>query len=100
MLCKEGISRDVLGEKLRRNKEISNLLPRQLTADKLCCRAFSSGIVAQSSRILESPETFRTRKAIRKTPTRLFCKAGLFMCCKGSKNQNNCKISWFETISF
>ena len=27
MLCKEGISSDVLGEKLRRNKEISTLLP-------------------------------------------------------------------------
>ena len=28
-------------------------------------------------------KTFRARKAICKTPSRSFCKAGLFMCCKG-----------------
>ena len=41
---------------------------------------------------LESPENFnsRARKAIRKTPTRLFCEAGLFISCKGNKNLNNC----------
>ena len=32
------------------------------------------------------PKTFRARKAIPKTATRLFCKAGLFICCKGNKN--------------
>ena len=31
------------------------------------------------------PKTFRARKAIPNTPTRLFCKAGLFICCKGNK---------------
>ena len=42
---------------------------------------------------LESPENFRVREVIRKTPTRLFCKAGLFTWCKGKTNQNNCKVS-------
>ena len=32
------------------------------------------------------PNTFRARKAIPKTPNRLFRKAGLFMCCEGNKN--------------
>ena len=31
------------------------------------------------------PNAFRARKAIRKTPTRLFGKAGLFIYCKGNK---------------
>ena len=35
------------------------------------------------------PKPFRARKAIHKTPTRLFCEAGLFLCCKGNKNLNN-----------
>ena len=43
------------------------------------------------------PKTFRTRKAIRKTPTRLFCYAGLFISFKGNKNLNNCKVSCLET---
>ena len=46
---------------------------------------------------LESPEKFSGPKAIRKTPTRLLCKAGLFICCKG--NKNNCKVSCLETPS-
>ena len=37
-------------------------------------------------RFSKDPKTLRARKAIRKTPTRLFCKAGLFICCKGSKS--------------
>ena len=36
--------------------------------------------------------TFRVRKATRKTPTCLFCKAGLFICCKGNKNKNNSSV--------
>ena len=32
------------------------------------------------------PTTLRARKVFRKTPTRLFCEAGLFTCCKGNKN--------------
>ena len=38
------------------------------------------------SRLLKVPKTFRARKAIRRTPTLLFCKAGLFIRCKGNKN--------------
>ena len=37
-------------------------------------------------RFSKDPKTLRARKAIRKTPTHLFCKAGLFICCKGNKN--------------
>ena len=43
------------------------------------------------------PKTFRAQKAIRKTLTCLFCKAGLFICCKGNKNKNNCKVSCLQT---
>ena len=39
------------------------------------------------------PRTFRARKAIRKTTTCLFCKAGLLICSKGNKNKNNCQVS-------
>ena len=35
-------------------------------------------------------KSFWAGKAICKTLFRLFCKAGLFICCEGSKNQNNC----------
>ena len=41
----------------------------------------------------------RARKAISKTTTYLFCKAGLLICFKGNKNKNNCKVSCFETHS-
>ena len=33
----------------------------------------------------EVPKTLRARKAIRRTPSCIFCKAGLFMCFRGSK---------------
>ena len=46
------------------------------------------------------PKTFRARWAIRKTPTRLVYKAGLFIYCEGNKKENNCKVSWIETPSF
>ena len=51
-------------------------------------------------RFSKVPRTFRDRKAIRKSTTYLFCKAGLFICCKGNKNENNCKVSCLETPSF
>ena len=51
-------------------------------------------------RFSKVPKTFRARKAIRNTPTRLFCKAGLFICCKGNKNLNKCKVSCLEKPSF
>ena len=37
------------------------------------------------ARFSKVPKTFRARKAIRKTATCLFCKAGLIICCKGIK---------------
>ena len=46
------------------------------------------------------PRGFRARKAIRKTTTCLFGKAGLFICCIGNKSKNNCKVSCLETPSF
>ena len=52
------------------------------------------------ARFSKVPRTFRARKVIRKTTTSLFCKAGLFICCKGNKNKNNCKVSCLETPSF
>ena len=53
------------------------------------------GLVSQ-----KSLKTFRTWKAIHRTPTHLFCEAGLLICCKGNKNLNNCKVSCFETPLF
>ena len=35
------------------------------------------------------PVSRKSRKANRKTPPRLFCEAGLIICCKGNKNLNN-----------
>ena len=49
------------------------------------------------ARFSEVPKPFRARKASHKTQTRLFCEAGLFICCKGDKNLNNCKVSCLET---
>ena len=69
-------------------KEIDR--PGEMSPEKEYCGA----------RFSKVPQTFRSRRAIRKTPTRSFCKAGLFICCKGNKNLNNCKVSWFETPSF
>ena len=61
----------------------------------------SFNIVSPGGRFSKVPKTFRARKAIRKTTTCLFCKAGLFICSsKGNKNQNNCKVSCLETPSF
>ena len=36
----------------------------------------------------------------RKTQTRLFSRAGLFICCIGNQNEYNCKVSSLETPSF
>ena len=49
---------------------------------------------------LESSENFSGPKTIRKTATCLFCKAGLFICCRGDKNKNDCKVSCLKTPSF
>ena len=37
-----------------------------------------------AARFSKVPKTFRARKAISKTATHLFCKAGLLICCKGN----------------
>ena len=55
---------------------------------------------APGVRFSKVPKTFRAGKAIRKTTTRSFCKADLFICCKGNKYKNNCKVSCLETPSF
>ena len=55
---------------------------------------------APGARFSKVPNFFRARKAIRKTPTRLFGEAALFISCKGNKNENHCKVSCLETPSF
>ena len=45
------------------------------------------------------PKAFQVRKVICKTAAHLFCKAGLFICFRGSKNSNNFKVSCLETPS-
>jgi len=50
------------------------------------------------ARFSKVPKTFRARKAICKTPTRLFCKADPFIFCK--ENNNNWKVSCLKTPSF
>ena len=59
-----------------------------------------SGFLRPGARFLKVPNFFRARKDIRKTPTRVFGEAALFISCKGNKNENNCKVSCLETPSF
>ena len=56
--------------------------------------------IRPGARFSKVTKTFRARKAIRKTTTYSFCKAGLLICCKGNKNKNNWKVSWLETPWF
>ena len=56
--------------------------------------------ICPGARFSKVPKTLRARKAVRKSPTHLFCISGLFMCCKGNKNENNFKVSCLETLSF
>ena len=49
---------------------------------RLCCPLHK--LFGPGPRFSKVPKTFRARKAIRKTATRLFCKAGFFICCKGN----------------
>ena len=39
------------------------------------------------ARFSTDPKTLRARKATHKTPTRLFRKAGPFVCCNGNKTE-------------
>ena len=48
----------------------------------------------------QGPVSRKSRKAIRKTPTSLLCKAGLFICCIGNESKYNCKVSCLETPTF
>ena len=47
---------------------------------------FVGSLLCSGARFSKDPKTLRARKAIHKTPTDLFYKAGLFICCKGNKN--------------
>ena len=49
---------------------------------------------------LKSPENFSGRKSYHWSTTCLFCKAVLFISCKGNKNKNNWKVSCLKTPSF
>ena len=61
-------------------------------------RAFTCQQMIPEARFSKIPKTFfGAQKAIHKIPTRLFCKDDLFICCKGNKNSNNCKVSCLET---
>ena len=62
------------------------------------CVKYIQKSITQKSRYLsfgacfwKVPETFRAPKA---------CKAGLFICCKGDKNENDWKVSCLETPAF
>ena len=47
------------------------------------------------------PKTFRARKAIRKTPARLFCKAGLYIyVVKGIKIEITAKFRGWRRLRF
>ena len=104
MLCKEGIFRDVLGEKLRRNKKNSKLLPTQLRTDELCCRAFppaqSLNQVRPGARFSKVPKLFRQEKPFVKLRPTYSVKLVFSNVVKGITKQNNSKISWLETPSF
>ena len=63
-------------------------------------KSFHPKKILSGARFSKVPRTFRARKAIRKITTCLFCKAGLFICCKGNKSKNNGKVSCLETPSF
>ena len=56
--------------------------------------------ICPGARFSKVPKTLRARKAVRKSPTHLFCISGLFICCKGNKNENNFKVSCLETLPF
>ena len=45
-------------------------------------------------------ENFQARKCIRKTPSCLFCKAGLFICCKGNRNKITAKFRVSRRLRF
>ena len=58
------------------------------------CATFYCKSKVSGARFSKVPKSLRARKAIRRTLTRLFCKAGLFMCFRGSKKLK--KLQSFE----
>ena len=52
------------------------------------------------ARFSKVPRTFRAQKAIHKTATCLFCRAGLFICCNRNKNNNKCKVLCLKLLCF
>ena len=52
------------------------------------------------ARFSKVTRTFRARKAIRKTTTYLFCKAGPLICCKGNKNKITAKFRASRRLRF
>ena len=73
---------------------------RRLVSIKVSGTPVEATLGTPGARFLKVPKAFRARKAISKTLPRLFCEASLFMCCKGNKNLNNCKVSCLETPLF
>ena len=83
---------------------------QRFASNQLAFLFFSfSNCITLGPLFLKVPKTFRTRKAICRTPTclsckaptRLFCKAGLFICVKGIEINNKFIIvSCLETPSF
>ena len=65
------------------NNSLHNITTRSL--NRIVGQLTVSEFMSRSgTRFSKVPTTFRARKAIRKTPTCLFCKAGPFTCCKGN----------------
>ena len=50
--------------------------------------------------VSKDPKTLRARKAILETQTRLLCKAGLFIYCKGNKIKITAKFRLAEHLRF
>ena len=74
----------VLRNDLRQEPLDSQVLSRTSSKELTHSRdVFGYLKISLGARFTKVPKTFRARKVIRKTPTRLFCKAGLFICCKG-----------------
>ena len=63
-------------------------------------KTFFSFKFPAGSRFSKVPKTFRARKTIRKTPTRIFCKAGLSYVVERINIKNNRKVSCLERPSF
>ena len=97
MLLKQMRKKDLKGTLQCRCSAAAVEPPAQLGADQYEGLG-SNPVLGPVSR--KSREIFGPQKPICKSTTCLFCKAGLFISCKGSKNKNNCKVSCLETPLF